>query len=103
LRRETSQPQTAEPDSIIPFSLQSPAEPASTAIPAAAKQQKKDNDNDEESGSVHIELLVAVLRRIFRRVTHTNVVQLSVSPFRSVGMETQGGGFPPEARHSSNK
>ena len=72
-----------------PLSLQSPTVPASTAVPAAAKQQN-DNYYDEKSGYVHVWLLIAVrfvVARVPLRLMHSNAKQRSGPAFRSIDTE----------------
>jgi hypothetical protein len=61
--------------------------PASTAVPAAAKQQN-DNYNDEKSGDVHYVSPRWQYISYFHalRVMHSNHNQRSVSPFRSIDL-----------------
>jgi hypothetical protein len=74
------------PPQFRPLSSQSPAEPASTAVPASAAKQQNDNYNYEKSGHIHWVSPVGSALRIFTRVRamHSNYSQRSVSPFRSI-------------------
>ena len=66
------------------LSSQSPAEPASSAVPAAATQQQDEKNYDENRGEIHVRdpLEVGFIFRV--RGMHSNPDQRSRSPARSI-------------------